>query len=58
MYNAYGANKWGEIAQRTLSSMAVHSSVILSFCQDFNFILINYKFTIHDTLHFALLYFE
>ena len=28
------------------------------FCKDFNFIMINYKFTIHDTLHFAFLYFE
>ena len=28
------------------------------FCKDFNFIMINYKFTIHDTLLFAFLYFE
>ena len=28
------------------------------FCKDFNFIMINYKFTIHDKLLFAFLYFE
>ena len=45
-------------AQRTLSSMAVHSTVILLFCKDFNFMMINYIFTIQDALHFAFLYFE
>ena len=30
----------------------------LSFCKYLNFIMINYKFTIHDTPHFAFLYFE
>ena len=48
----------GKIARRTLSSMAVLSLVILSFCKDLNFIIINYKFTIHDAPHFAFLYFE
>mgnify|MGYP003685466435 CR=1 FL=1 len=28
------------------------------FCKDLNFIMINYKFTIHDVPHFAFLYFE
>ena len=28
------------------------------FCKDLNFIMINYKFAIHDAPHFALLYFE
>ena len=27
-------------------------------CKDFNFIMISYKFTIHDTLLFAFLYFD
>ena len=37
------------------------SSLFVDFCcccKDFNFIMINYKFTIHDTLLFAFLYFE
>ena len=32
--------------------------VILSLCKDLNFVMINYKFTIHDAPHFAFLYFE
>ena len=48
----------GKKAQRTLSSMAVHSSMILSFCKDLNFIRINYEFTIHNAPHFAFLHFE
>ena len=48
----------GKIAQRTLSSMADQSSVILSFFKDLNFIMIDYKFTIHDAPHFAFLYLE
>ena len=36
------------------------SSLFVDFflCKDFNFIMINEKFTIHDTLLFAFLYFE
>ena len=31
---------------------------ICVFCKDLNFIIFNYKFTIHDAPHFAFLYFE
>ena len=39
-YTMYTERINGEkISHRTLSSMEVHSSVILSFCKDFNFIM-------------------
>ena len=59
---AISLNKCLEIyamyTERTLSSMAIPSFVILSFCKDLNFIIIYHKYAIHDAPYFACLYFE